>query len=105
MRITRCRRVATETRPALTLSLESLSRLKKDGRIVYFDYIIRGGQIYLKTQWKKNKFIQTSEDLKTYSEKQFTFYSTNIAQQILEGSLGIDEREEVNRQNIMIREQ
>ena len=87
-------------------TLEKLAKkLKKEGRIVYFDYIIRGGQIYLKTQWKKNKFIQTSEGLKTYSEKQFTFYSTKIAQQILDGSLGIDEREEVNRQNIMIREQ
>ena len=86
--------------------LEKLGKkLKKEEKIVYFDCIIQGGQIYLKTQWKKTQLVQTTQGLRTHFEKCYTFYSTKLATQILEGSLSIEERESENRQNKMIREQ
>ena len=81
--------------------LEKLAKqLKKDGEIVYFDFIVHGDHIYLKTLWKQVGLHQTSSSgLKTVQEKYYTNYTVEMAKQILSGSMSVTEREQKSRHN------
>ena len=80
--------------------LEKLARkLKKENKIVYFDFIVHGDNMILKTLWKKTNFQQTSSGIMTLHEKCYTCYSVDMAEQILSGLISVTEREHASRHN------
>ena len=80
--------------------LEKLARkLKKENKIVYFDFMVHGDNMLLKTLWKKTKFQQTSSGIMTLHEKCYTCYSVDMAEQILSGLISVTEREHASRHN------
>ena len=69
-------------------------------KIVWFDLHVIKGTVVLKTKWR----VQKLHGGHTYYQKKFTHYTVEQAKDILNGVLGVDERQDRHRSHDIIRQ-